>query len=84
MRYNYPRCNRDFHDRFGWFVSWAIVDRDGHARYAIHDVRPPFPSTVYIYILFRPGRKRRANARARLRTRLNLFRCALIARLLFY
>ena len=32
----------------------------------------------------RPGRKRRANARARLRTRLNLFRCALIARLLFY
>ena len=27
-----------------------IVDRDGHTRYAIHDVRPPFPSTVHIYI----------------------------------
>ena len=47
MRYNYPRCNRDFHDRFGWFVSWAIV---GHARYAI-DVRPPFPSTVHSILI---------------------------------
>ena len=26
-----------------------IVDRDGHTSYAIHDVRPPFPSTVHIY-----------------------------------
>ena len=44
--YNYPRCNRDFCDRFVWFVSWAIMDHDGHTRYAIDDVRPPFPSTV--------------------------------------
>ena len=54
------------------FVSGILVDIIHHRNQLKH------------YRSSRPGRKRRANARARLRTRLNLFRCALIARLLFY